>query len=139
MKHYAVRNKPAAAGPRAPGARPPSTEAGRCRPAAGHTHRGKSFAPSLPSIAGNVAAVGREYGKERMQVHRWMKQLRDRRRRVSVTYPSVPASETVHVMAEKLHEVAQAVHAHWRRVEKACVAFSTQFCTHPASTPPPEV
>jgi transcriptional regulator of acetoin/glycerol metabolism len=27
----------------------------------------------LTSMGGNVAAVGRHYGKERMQVHRWMK------------------------------------------------------------------
>ncbi len=28
---------------------------------------------SLADCAGNVAAVGRAYGKERQQVHRWMK------------------------------------------------------------------
>ena len=27
----------------------------------------------LSKTGGNVAAVGRHYGKERMQVHRWMK------------------------------------------------------------------
>ena len=27
----------------------------------------------LAQHRGNIAAVGREYGKERMQVHRWMK------------------------------------------------------------------
>ncbi len=30
---------------------------------------------SLAQHRGNVAAVGREFGKERMQVHRWMKKF----------------------------------------------------------------
>jgi transcriptional regulator with GAF, ATPase, and Fis domain len=30
---------------------------------------------SLARHHGNVAAVGREFGKERMQIHRWMKRL----------------------------------------------------------------
>jgi transcriptional regulator of acetoin/glycerol metabolism len=30
---------------------------------------------SLAQHKGNVAAVGREFGKERMQVHRWMKKF----------------------------------------------------------------
>ncbi len=27
----------------------------------------------LVAVKGNIAAVGRHYGKERMQVHRWLK------------------------------------------------------------------
>ena len=31
--------------------------------------------PLLTAHAGNIAAVGRELGKARMQVHRWMKRF----------------------------------------------------------------
>ncbi len=77
MKSYGVRaridapsmlppNNAGAAAPSAPGAqplssskRPPPTE--------------EELRELLGRHKGNVAAVGRELGKERMQVHRWMK------------------------------------------------------------------
>jgi transcriptional regulator with GAF, ATPase, and Fis domain len=81
MKTYGVRNKPQA----------PVAVAGSATPVPGFP----AYAAALPAAApppprqgvptegelrallqqhkGNVAAVGREYGKERMQVHRWMK------------------------------------------------------------------
>ncbi len=77
MKVYAVRNRqptPAAAvvAGGAPGAAGIGAPSG-----AGAARTGIPTEPELRALLaqhrGNVAAVGREYGKERMQVHRWMK------------------------------------------------------------------
>jgi len=70
MKLYAVRDKPQAAASPLP--------AGSHGPAAPPPPRtGVPSEPELRALLlqhrGNVAAVGREFGKERMQVHRWMK------------------------------------------------------------------
>jgi DNA-binding NtrC family response regulator len=78
MKVYGVRNKPPAAAGHAP-ANPPSPggSAGPAIPPPPPARTGVPTEAELRSLLalhkGNVAAVGREYGKERMQVHRWMK------------------------------------------------------------------
>ena len=79
MKQYAVRKAAPAGyvgsgsgivGPGGPGVAPyvapPSA-------APAHVPTEPELRASLTQHRGNVAAVGREFGKERMQVHRWMK------------------------------------------------------------------
>ena len=75
MKVYAVRHKQPVTGGVAP------TGAGSVAPmGAGPPAALRAAIPPEPELRallaqhhGNVAAVGREYGKERMQVHRWLK------------------------------------------------------------------
>lgn len=69
MKTYAVGNRPAAVPPKA-----------AVVPDAASALQAKNNMPSehdlrllLTLHKGNLAAVGREFGKQRMQVHRWMK------------------------------------------------------------------
>jgi transcriptional regulator with GAF, ATPase, and Fis domain len=70
MSTYACRQSSPPAGPAQPEAQPaPAPARGRRRPP-----------PSEPELRellarhrGNIAAVGRELGKERMQIHRWMR------------------------------------------------------------------
>jgi transcriptional regulator with PAS, ATPase and Fis domain len=72
MKVYGVRNKPPAATV-APIAGSPAP----VTPTSAPMRTGIPTEPELRALLaqhrGNVAAVGREYGKERMQVHRWLK------------------------------------------------------------------
>ena len=79
MKHYAVRKGPAHALPPAhDGAHDGShLQAGAHPPAPGphHVPNEQELRAALAQHKGNVAAVGREFGKERMQVHRWMKRF----------------------------------------------------------------
>ncbi|MFT3769946.1 MAG: sigma 54-interacting transcriptional regulator [Minicystis sp.] len=71
MKLYGVRDKPPVAAP---------TPGGHPAPAAAAPPPARTGVPTEAELRalllqhrGNVAAVGREFGKERMQVHRWMK------------------------------------------------------------------
>ena len=59
MDDYGKRARPAAA----PGTHRPPRTARRARPSS----------ERCSAHGGNVAAVGRELGKARMQIHRWMK------------------------------------------------------------------
>jgi DNA-binding NtrC family response regulator len=71
MKEYGVR-KPAAAN--AAGAANAASVAA-APAAAAHVPTEAELRASLVQHRGNIAAVGREFGKERMQVHRWMKRF----------------------------------------------------------------
>ncbi len=80
MREYGGRVTPGVA--TAPSPRHPlgATEAAGPAPAASRTAAARTGTPTEPELRallahhrGNVAAVGREFGKERMQVHRWMK------------------------------------------------------------------
>jgi transcriptional regulator with PAS, ATPase and Fis domain len=71
MKHYAVRK---AGGTTAPGVQTPTADGGPAAPPPFHPTE-QELRALLVLHKGNIAAVGREYGKERMQVHRWMKKL----------------------------------------------------------------
>ncbi len=88
MKGYAVRGKPPVVSPPFPPAGMPvvnvvhqvhgghpasSTPAPSSTPARAGLPSEAELRALLAQHRGNVAAVGREFGKERMQVHRWMK------------------------------------------------------------------
>jgi DNA-binding NtrC family response regulator len=81
MKTYAVRK--AAVGSPSPGPAAGGSGAGgglaaaiaAIPPGAPHVPTEQELRASLAQHRGNVAAVGREFGKERMQVHRWMKRF----------------------------------------------------------------
>jgi transcriptional regulator of acetoin/glycerol metabolism len=86
MKQYAVRKAaapPPAVGSSgireggvaggAAGASPAGIAGGIAGGPPGHVPTETELRASLTQHRGNVAAVGREFGKERMQVHRWMK------------------------------------------------------------------
>jgi transcriptional regulator with GAF, ATPase, and Fis domain len=84
MKGYGTRGKPVAAPPAgapvpaaptvapAPAPAPPVAAPSPAPPRTGVPSE-QELRALLAQHRGNVAAVGREYGKERMQVHRWMK------------------------------------------------------------------
>jgi DNA-binding NtrC family response regulator len=71
MKAYGVRNKPPTAVAPSPGAHP--LPAAAPPPPRTGVPTEAELRALLAQHKGNVAAVGREFGKERMQVHRWMK------------------------------------------------------------------
>jgi DNA-binding NtrC family response regulator len=70
MRSYGVRDK---APPVAKGAPAESPAAAAAPPARAGVPTEQELRALLAQHKGNVAAVGREFGKERMQVHRWMK------------------------------------------------------------------
>jgi DNA-binding NtrC family response regulator len=79
MKRYGQRKGAPAAGLGVTGATGAGPASSGAADSASHTAR-SSGAPSemdlraaLSAHRGNVAAVGRVFGKERMQIHRWMK------------------------------------------------------------------
>jgi transcriptional regulator with GAF, ATPase, and Fis domain len=76
MKGYAVKKGAGHTAPaaQAGGGGPPVGDGAVARPAP-HVPTEAELRASLAQHKGNVAAVGREFGKERMQVHRWMKKF----------------------------------------------------------------
>jgi transcriptional regulator with GAF, ATPase, and Fis domain len=74
MKSYGLRSEQAP--PRASPEEPPRVPAKEAAPAIRRKPPNEEELRALLAFhKGNVAAVGREFGKERMQVHRWMKRF----------------------------------------------------------------
>jgi DNA-binding NtrC family response regulator len=73
MKEYGVRNRQASAGPSATPMPGTPSAVPHAPPARAGVPTEAELRGLLAQHRGNVAAVGREFGKERMQVHRWMK------------------------------------------------------------------
>ncbi len=81
MKAYATREgdpdksaaQQASSRPTTPPTMPPVAAPGRPAPAQAAPPTEQELRALLVHHKGNVAAVGREFGKERMQVHRWLK------------------------------------------------------------------